>query len=38
VGEPKGTSPYLIGAIAVIAVGAGVFFLRGRKSTTAGAA
>ena len=38
VGEPKGTSPYLIGAIAVIAVGAGVFFLRGRKSTTAGTA
>ncbi|WP_036576873.1 hypothetical protein [Nitrosospira briensis] len=38
VGEPKGTSPYLIGAIAVIVVGAGVFFLRGRKSTTAGAA
>ena len=38
VGEHKGTSPYLIGAIAVIAVGAGVFFLRGRKSTTAGAA
>ena len=38
VGEPKGTSPYLIGAIAVIAVGGGVFFLRGRKSTTAGAA
>ena len=38
VGESKGTSPYLIGAIAVIVVGAGVFFLRGRKSTTAGAA
>ena len=38
VGEPKGTSPYLLGAIAVIAVGAGVFFLRGRKSASAGAA
>jgi hypothetical protein len=38
VGEPKGTSPYLIGAIAVIAVGAGVFFLRGRKSANAGTA
>jgi hypothetical protein len=38
VGEPKGTSPYLLGAIAVIAVGAGVFFLRGRKSASAGTA
>lgn len=37
VGESGGLSPYLIGAIVLIAVGAGVFFLRGRKSTPAGA-
>ena len=32
VGEPKGTSPYLIVALAALVVGAVVFFLRGRKS------
>lgn len=32
VGEPKGTSPFLLGAIAAVAVGAVIFFLRGRKS------
>jgi hypothetical protein len=37
VGEPKGTSPYLIVAIAAVIVGAVVFFLRGRKSASAGA-
>ena len=37
VGEPKGTSPYLIVAIAAIVVGAVVFFLRGRKSASASA-
>jgi len=33
VGEPKGTSPFLLGAIAAVAVAAVVFFMRGRKST-----
>ena len=33
VGEPKGTSPFLLGAIAAVVVAAVVFFLRGRKST-----
>ena len=33
VGEPKGTSPFLLGAIAAVVVAAAVFFLRGRKST-----
>ncbi|SEL05288.1 hypothetical protein [Nitrosovibrio tenuis] len=33
VGEPKGTSPFLIGAIAAVVVAAVVFFLRGRKPT-----
>jgi hypothetical protein len=37
VGEPKGTSPYLIVAIAAAIVGAVVFFLRGRKSASASA-
>ena len=37
VGEPKGTSPYLIVAIAAVIVGAVVFFLRGRKSASASA-
>lgn len=32
VGEPKGTSPFLLGALAAVAVAAAVFFLRGRKS------
>lgn len=32
VGEPKGTSPFLLGVIAVVVVGAAVFFMRGRKS------
>ena len=32
VGEPKGTSPFLMGAIAAVVVAAAVFFLRGRKS------
>lgn len=32
VGEPKGTSPFLLGAIAAVVVAAAVFFLRGRKS------
>ena len=31
VGEPNGTSPFLLGALAAVAVAAGVFFLRGRK-------
>jgi hypothetical protein len=38
VGEPKGTSPYLIGGIAALVVAAVVFFLRGRKSAGMGAA
>ena len=38
VGEPRGMSPLLMGGIAVVVVGAGVFFLRGRKSADAGAA
>lgn len=38
VGEPKGMSPYLIFALAAIAVGAVVFFLRGRKPANIGAA
>jgi hypothetical protein len=33
VGEPKGTSPFILGAIAAVVVAAVVFFLRGRKST-----
>jgi hypothetical protein len=33
VGEPKGTSPFLLGAIAAVVVAAVVFFLRGRKPT-----
>ena len=37
VGEPQGTSPYLIVAIAALIVGAAVFFLRGRKSVSASA-
>ncbi|SOD42733.1 hypothetical protein SAMN06298226_3096 [Nitrosovibrio sp. Nv4] len=37
VGEPKGTSPYLLVALAAIVVGALVFFLRGRKSEKVGA-
>jgi hypothetical protein len=32
VGEPKGTSPYLLVALAALVVAAVVFFLRGRKS------
>jgi hypothetical protein len=32
VGEPKGTSPFLLGVIAAVVVGAAVFFMRGRKS------
>lgn len=32
VGEPKGTSPFLMGAIAAVVVAAVVFFMRGRKS------
>ena len=32
VGEPKGTSPFLLGIIAAVVVGAVVFFMRGRKS------
>ncbi len=32
VGEPKGTSPFLLGAIAAAVVAGAVFFLRGRKS------
>lgn len=32
VGEPKGTSPFLLGALAAVAVAAAIFFLRGRKS------
>src|SRR5512146_474197 len=32
VGEPKGTSPFILGAIAAVVVAAAVFFLRGRKS------
>ena len=31
VGEPKGTSPFILGAIAAVVVAAVVFFLRGRK-------
>src|SRR3982751_3604038 len=38
VGEPKGTSPYLIVGIAALVVAAVVFFLRGRKSADMGAA
>ena len=38
VGEPRGMSPLLMGGIAVVVVGAAVFFLRGRKSADAGAA
>jgi len=38
VGEPKGTSPYLIVGIAALVVAAVVFFLRGRKSSSMGAA
>ena len=38
VGEPKGTSPYLIVGIAALVVAAVVFFLRGRKSSNMGAA
>ena len=38
VGEPKGTSPYLIVGIAALVVAAVVFFLRGRKSSNCGAA
>jgi hypothetical protein len=37
VGEPKGTSPYLLVALAAIVGGALVFFLRGRKSEKVGA-
>jgi LPXTG-motif cell wall-anchored protein len=33
VGEPKGTSPYLIVAIAALIGAAAVFFLRGRKKS-----
>lgn len=32
VGEPKGTSPFLIGVIVAVVVGAAIFFMRGRKS------
>lgn len=35
VGEPKGTSPYLIVAIAAIIGAAAVFFLRGRRKSAA---
>jgi hypothetical protein len=35
VGEPKGTSPYLIVAIAALIGAAAVFFLRGRKKSAA---
>ncbi|HEX2519776.1 MAG TPA: hypothetical protein VHK04_09565 [Castellaniella sp.] len=38
VGEPKGTSPFILVALAAVAVGAVVFFLRGRKSAKVGAA
>ena len=38
VGEPRGMSPLLMGGIAVVVVGAAVFFLRGRKSAGTGAA
>ena len=38
VGEPKGMSPLLMGGIAVVVVGAAVFFLRGRKSAGTSAA
>lgn len=38
VGEPKGTSPYLIVGIAALVVAAVVFFLRGRKSADMGTA
>ncbi|PTR09920.1 hypothetical protein C8R32_1025 [Nitrosospira sp. Nsp5] len=34
VGEPKGTSPYLIVAIAALIGAAAVFFLRGRQKST----
>ena len=32
VGEPKGTSPFLLGVIAAVVVAAPIFFMRGRKS------
>ena len=35
VGEPKGTSPYLIVALAALIGAAAVFFLRGRKKSAA---
>jgi|SRR5688500_18410052 len=38
VGEPKGMSPLLMGGIAVVVMGAAVFFLRGRKSAGTSAA
>jgi hypothetical protein len=38
VGEPKGTSPYLIFGIAAVIGAIAVFFLRARKSPKAGAA
>lgn len=38
VGEPKGTSPYLIFGIAAVIGAVAVFFLRSRKSPKAGAA
>ena len=38
VGEPKGMSPLLMGGIAVVVIGAAVFFLRGRKSAGTSAA
>ena len=36
VGEPKGTSPFLLGAIAAAVVAAVVFFLKGRKPAKMG--
>jgi|SRR5690242_2536645 hypothetical protein len=38
VGEPKGTSPFLLGAIAAVVVAAVAFFLKGRKPAKVGAA
>lgn len=38
VGEPKGTSPFLLGGIAAVIVAAVVFFLKGRKPAKMGTA